>query len=228
MAHKIRLTQGVEDVQAIEAAFNLPDGFVNSLMNESDWSLIIKSNALIESASTRMLTLYFGKAELEEVFSVMGMGNLRSGKMAFISALNLLSRKNREFIGCLASLRNKLAHDISNVNFSLVEYFQLLPEDKLQRYLKHLNLRLESMEVAGDVIAGDDLILKFPAIVIWTSLLDCLTEIYMQSASGVLWNQRIQKLREAVRKDNMENQEPIDTLQSEVISLSLRSDSFKC
>lgn len=86
------MKQGIDDLAALEEAFGLPKGFIDSLINEDDWSLIIKSHALLESACADMLCHYFGKYELGDIFAHLDLSNKKSGKTAFISALKLLRK----------------------------------------------------------------------------------------------------------------------------------------
>lgn len=185
------IRMGIDDIHAFENAFGLPKGFIDSLQNDNDWSLIVKSHALIESASSNLLTHYFGKKELGDLFSQLEMSNKKYGKAAFISALRLLDKKERAFISILSELRNVVAHDISNVNISLVDYLQSLSPDKRKSYLKTLNIWLTSITVNGIDYKGDDLILRFPKQVLWSSLKYCLFQIWLKSVYAIERNKEI-------------------------------------
>lgn len=43
------IKQGIDDLNALEDEFGIPRGYIDSLHNEDDWSLIIKAHALLES-----------------------------------------------------------------------------------------------------------------------------------------------------------------------------------
>jgi hypothetical protein len=106
----------------IENELGLPTNFLWNLRHDDDWSVIIKLHALIETAVTHLLVRYFGHDELEDVFSNMELGNVRAGKVVFLSKLNCLEESQRGFIRSLSKLRNHLVHDIRNVRFSLTEH----------------------------------------------------------------------------------------------------------
>jgi hypothetical protein len=195
------IRQGIEDLAALENAFGLPAGFIDALRNEDDWSLIIKSHALLESACADMLCHQLGKYELADVFAQLEMSNKRYGKAAFISALSLLSKAERRFISELSELRNLVVHNASNVAFSLRDYLLGLSGEKLTRLLASLNLRLKSITISGETLEGNDLALRYPALVIWSSLTACLGSIYIQDVFAIKRNELIKKMVSELRKE---------------------------
>lgn len=212
MDDKTVALQGIDDVAAIEKEFSLPCGFFDSLVKEDDWSLVIKCHALLESATSRMLTLYFGKRCLGEIFTRMELSNRLTGKAAFISQLELIGRHQRAFISHLSELRNQLVHNVSNTCVSLPDLLYSLPAQKRSGYVGALNIRLESIVVDGLKVSGDDLVLKYTKHVIWASTLVCLSDIWAQSVFAVKRNERITQLMKEV--------EPI-TIDPRTISISL-------
>lgn len=183
--------QGVDDVAAIEQEFSLPRGFFDSLVKEDEWSLVIKCHALLESATSRMLTLYFGKRCLNDIFTRMELSNRQTGKAAFISQLELLGSQQRAFISHLSELRNQLVHNVSNTSVSLPELLASLPAKKRSGYVGSLNIRVESIVANGSKVTGDDLVLKFTKHVIWSSTLICLSDIWAQCVFAVKRNELI-------------------------------------
>ncbi len=49
----------------LERRIGLPEGFFAHLLDENDWSFIIKLHALFEAACTHMLLFHFQEPELE-------------------------------------------------------------------------------------------------------------------------------------------------------------------
>ena len=183
--------QGIDDLAALEDAFALPRKFIDNLINEDDWSLVIKSHALLESACADMLCHHFGKYELADIFAQMDMSNKRYGKIAFISSLNLLNKSERRFISELSELRNRLVHNASSVTFSLGNYFSNLTREKQERLSSALNLRLERISTEDEVIEGVNLLIEQPRAVIWSSLTLCLSSIYIQDVFAIKRNELI-------------------------------------
>lgn len=76
-------------------------------------------NAVLETALNHLLTTRMGNPKLADIFPYVEMGNVRSGKIAFIRAYDLLSEESCLFIRYLGQLRNTLAHNIKNFDFNL-------------------------------------------------------------------------------------------------------------
>lgn len=214
------MKQGIDDLAALEEAFGLPKGFIDSLINEDDWSLIIKSHALLESACADMLCHYFGKYELGDIFAHLDMSNKKCGKTAFISALKLLSKAERRFISELSELRNMLVHNASNVTFSLEKHFSSLTKEKQKSLHSALNLRLERISSKNEIIEGVNLLIKTPKAVIWSSLTQCLSSIYIQDVFAI---KRNELLNDALEKIKIAG--PIE-IRQEDIPLTIGSKPF--
>ena len=96
----------------------LPLQLFENLMDDDDWSFVIKVHALVEAAVSSLLVYGFKNEQLSTVANALPRGNRRFGKIAFVKQLDLLSDKARAFILKLSQLRNQLAHQIENVTFS--------------------------------------------------------------------------------------------------------------
>jgi hypothetical protein len=109
-------------LMALSKNLELPEGFLtNLLLEDSDWSFIVKAQAILETAVTSLLVAHLGKPELEDVIAE----NLEmSQRIKMLSALNLCSPEQREMMRRLANLRNRLAHTAQGTLFSLPEYLQ--------------------------------------------------------------------------------------------------------
>ena len=109
----------------LERDCELPPGFCFALLQETDWSFVIKLHALLETAVSQLLVHTLGHNELADVFARLEMSNTQTGKLAFVNALHVLPKAHVEFIRALSELRNQLVHRVKNVNFNLTEYFSL-------------------------------------------------------------------------------------------------------
>ncbi|VXC32329.1 hypothetical protein [Pseudomonas sp. 8O] len=214
------MEQGTDDLAALEEAFGLPEKFIDNLINEDDWSLIIKSHALLESACADMLCHYFGKYEIGDIFAHLDMSNKKYGKIAFISALKLLSKAERRFISELSELRNMLVHNVSNATFSLENYVSSLTTDKQKNLHSALNLRLKIVSYKNEVIEGVDLLIKRPKFLIWSSLTQCLSSIYIQDVFAIKRNELLSNALEKIKSAG-----PIH-IKQEDIPLTIGSESF--
>jgi hypothetical protein len=109
-------------LMALSKDLELPEGFLtNLLLEESDWSFIVKAQAILETAVTSLLVAHLGKPELEDVIAEhLEM----SQRIKMLSALNLCTPEQREMMRRLGNLRNRLAHTAQGTLFSLPEYLK--------------------------------------------------------------------------------------------------------
>lgn len=140
-----------ELVPLLEQKLGLNPGFFESLDrdDENDWSFVIKIHALVEAAISHLLTDHLQRPELHDLFSRLDMSNKTTGKAAFVKALGLLDEPERRFISSLSELRNKLVHDVRNVNFDFVAYVEDMPAKDRDTFLKNFNLL--STEITDDI-----------------------------------------------------------------------------
>lgn len=113
-----------ESLEALEIDLGLPKGFCTRLIEEDDWSFVIKLHALLENALSELITRALQRKELSDIFSRLEMSNTKTGKIAFVQALRLLPAGHILFVRKLSELRNAIAHKIQNTSINLVEYFK--------------------------------------------------------------------------------------------------------
>lgn len=167
-------------VPLLESKLGISPGFFQSLDGESgnDWSFIIKVHALIEAAISHLLTEHLQQPELEGVFSRLDMSNKATGKVAFIKALGLLAEPERRFVSSLSELRNKLVHDVRNVNFDLAEDVEKMNPKNQEIFLKNFNLL--STEVTNDV---RNLFRFDPRQALWFAAMAFLGIVYLKAST---------------------------------------------
>ena len=138
-------------VPLLEARLGLDAGFFERLDTEddSDWAFVIKLHALIEAAISHLLTTELNRAELEGLFARLDISNKATGKAAFVEALGLLDKPARRFMSSLSELRNKLVHDVKNVNFDLEAYVADMTSDQHKQFITNFNL--QSSDLTDDV-----------------------------------------------------------------------------
>ena len=111
----------IKAVTATLTSIGLSEDFFNGLLNQgNDWTFIIKSHALLESAITHLIVADLDRSELAPIVSNLEMSNTKVGKVAFTKELGLLTKDYRSFIRNLSELRNQLVHDIRNTAFSFI------------------------------------------------------------------------------------------------------------
>ncbi|WP_316674913.1 hypothetical protein [uncultured Tolumonas sp.] len=108
-----------DSILELEEKIGVKSNFFRNLLNEDDWSFIIKLHALFEAACTHLLLFHFKEPQLAKTISRLELSNKTTGKIAFLSELELLGTEERRLISALSELRNKLVHDVRNSEFSL-------------------------------------------------------------------------------------------------------------
>jgi hypothetical protein len=120
----------------IEHQLGLPAGFLRGLYDhEDDWSFVIKSHAFLEAALTHLLADHLGKEDLLPVFAYLETSNVRTGKLAFVKAFDLLDKGARRFIHTLSELRNDLVHEVSNVSFRFDTHVAQLSDKERKEFI---------------------------------------------------------------------------------------------
>ncbi len=116
----------------LEAEVGLPAGFLNSLLEEDDWSFIVKAHALIEAAMTHALVQCTGLSAAENFFARLDLSGGQIGKAKLASDLGLVTPWECKFIRKLSEIRNDFVHDVKNAGVSLNSYFGSHSPDKNQ------------------------------------------------------------------------------------------------
>lgn len=125
-----------EAAESLEKELNLPENFLQNLLEEDDWSFIIKLHALMEASVSYLLVHHFGDSRLSKIFEHLELSDAKKGKIAFVSELELLPSENRRFLRRLSELRNILVHNVINVKFNLENYVNGLNKDQFSNFLK--------------------------------------------------------------------------------------------
>ena len=140
-------------IAGLEKAVGVRRGFFSALEDEDDWSFVIKLHALFEAACAHLVLFHFGEPRLTAVISRLELSNRTTGKLAFMTALELIGKRSRRYIAALSELRNELVHDVRNSEFDLEEWFSSL-EPNRQRSLAVAFSPLESFVREGPHLPG--------------------------------------------------------------------------
>jgi hypothetical protein len=136
------------DVGKLEQALQMPTGFLGRLVEEDDWSFVVKSHALMESALSYLLRNNADQ-RAAAIFDTLPLRG-RASKLAFIKRLCPLDEAVVQFINSYSDLRNTLLHDVKNVGFSFTLHFKNIPARELRKVLASYT---DLLRVPEDVIA---------------------------------------------------------------------------
>ncbi len=119
----------------LERDLSLPNGFCSHLLYGDDWSFIIKTHALIETAVTYSMTRLVSTPALVPFFETLAL-NGRTSKLRVLECLTQIESPFRRFVKQLSRLRNLLVHDIKLTTFSLRNHVHGLPPSELQEWIQ--------------------------------------------------------------------------------------------
>lgn len=125
----------ITEISEFEARLKLPSGFYFKLLEEDDWSFVIKLSSLFEGACTQVLSALVDCPELNEVLVRMDMAAPR-GKIDTLRKFGSLSDDQAKILKVIAELRNDLVHGISKVGFRFENYFEGLVPSKVDQQVK--------------------------------------------------------------------------------------------
>ena len=108
----------------LERRLKLPKGFYSDLLNNDDWSFVIKLSALFEATCTHVLVARLQVPDLLDEITHIEYANLKYGKIKILKKLGVLSANQYEYLMALATLRNKIVHSIENTAFSFSKFLE--------------------------------------------------------------------------------------------------------
>lgn len=165
------------EIYEFEARLKLPSGFYYKLLEEDDWSFVIKLSSLFEGACTQVLLAQVGCPELSEVLARMDMAAPR-GKIDTLRKFGSLSDDQAKILKVIAELRNELVHGISKVGFRFERYFEGMTPSKADQQVKLFGYGLlERLQVGNKKVPRTQFVRDNTKLSIWltaSEVLACL------------------------------------------------------
>lgn len=169
------------DIVALENDIGVRRGFFRALLSEGDdWSFVIKTHALIEAAVSHLLGEVTGHPELVHTFSQIELSGVRTGKLAFAEVLGCLDASERQTIRKLSELRNRLVHDVSNVDFTFDDWTQSLDKNQMKAFVQAFGPGSESFDIDGTQVLSTEFFKQNARLNIWVACLFLLSLIYQR------------------------------------------------
>jgi len=183
-------------VGSIEQEFGLKDGFLLDLGKGDDWSFVIKMHALIEAMVSHLLTHAIGDTRLSEFFERLELSNPRTGKIVVAGMLELLEGPERRFIRLVSELRNRLVHNVRNVNFDLQTYYDGLDKNQRQGFLDGASWWYSPG--SSDLVGA---LKNNPQSILWFALLSLIVRISDRLSVAKGRNQKLQDILDFLSGD---------------------------
>src|ERR1017187_995933 len=98
----------LESVGSLESLLGLTGGFFQHLLDEDDWSFIIKTHALLESGLTRLLEIAIVPPMPQTFISTLTLSGGRHSKLQLLRSLKLADADTANFVEGLSRIRNGL------------------------------------------------------------------------------------------------------------------------
>ena len=166
------LFQNVEDL--IEK-LKLPKDFYYDLINESDWAIVIKLSALIETISTNLLAYKFSAPDLEGNFAYLDQAHSKIGRITLLKKMGSINSQQAKVLLAVAELRNSLAHNIENLNFQFDKYISSLNKDQKKQFVKKFGYDYRDFFIVNDnKTSRYDYVINNPKDVIWNIVAEIL------------------------------------------------------
>jgi hypothetical protein len=146
-----------------------------------------KLHAFFEAVITNFLVVSLERENLRDTLSHFPLSDKKFGKMEFVRALSLLSERPLKFISALSELRNRLVHDVKNVNFDLKVYVGGLDSNQLKNFKRSFGFFFESIENGEAELSR--LLVESPKIIVLISAYECLMQIHFKKQDA-----RIQRM----------------------------------
>jgi hypothetical protein len=192
-----------ESVGDFEERLSLPKDFYKTLLNEDDWSFVIKLSALFEAACTHTLVSRLGAKQIEDNLAFLDQANSKYGKIQLLKQLGAIYPEQAKFLDKIAELRNKLAHDISNVNFTFKQYVFSLDENQKKVFIDWAGLGVaDNVKHEGQTIRRADFVTSNPKFSIWLTAAEVVACMYLEFEHAAFIN----KFDFRALLENMKNQ----------------------
>ncbi|WP_257818401.1 hypothetical protein [Burkholderia glumae] len=113
--------------------------FLLALLDGDDWSLVIKSHALIESLVTELIVSKIDQPTMKSFIERLPLSDNEIGKIRIAKDYGILSAGQRSFLKNFSELRNRLVHRVENINFKFLEYVANLDKNQKNRGRKPIH-----------------------------------------------------------------------------------------
>lgn len=207
-------------VEQSEPLLGLEKGFFRKLLTEDDWSFVIKTHALIESALTRLIETTVRPEPLGEFVTAFDLSGGRHSKVELLRRCDLIDDSEAKFVRGLSRIRNRLVHNVRYTSCDLSKFvsdhFSANQKDDFVKntcciFTEHKDVTRDS-EIRADVI-------KTPKRYIWLCALHVTAMATLRTR-----NAEIQAELDALERRNLELDAKV--AKKELEKLLAATDSF--
>jgi len=200
MTEKEILDDMNKSIEQFEKDLKVPNGFYAKLAKEDDWSFVIKISALLETASTDVLTTVLGYREIEEALTYLDYGNGKSGKIVLMEKLDIVHKNQATTLRKLLEIRNKVAHRLKDINFTFDEYIKPFDSKQKESFVKNFGQNADDLKLENLKFDKQAFILKHPKIAIWFTVREIIATMYLSKEKKEIQNELRLHIDEEIKK----------------------------
>lgn len=172
----IRVTDFKDIVSALFKSVHLRTKEYNTklakIAENDDWSFLIKAVAILDSSATRLLVARLGDSRFERLIHRMSF----SAKVDLLFDLDLCDKQMKRMMNQLASMRNRLAHDPNEMNFTFKSYIRAMSGAQRKRFVLSIQVRAEG----NGNPQLEKLTLTRTKVAIWVNLVSLLSVLALE------------------------------------------------
>lgn len=133
---KVRVSGQLIDsgIERLQTRIGLEKDFFKNLLEDDDWSFVIKLHALIEAVCSGLLTFHFNEPKLGRIFSRIELSDKTKGKIQFLKETGLIDEFDRKYIAALSELRNRFVHDVKNCGIKLNDVVNSYDKNQMKNF----------------------------------------------------------------------------------------------
>lgn len=178
----------IKHLQTISELLGLRADLLTDLLflEGSDWSFLIKTNALLETATVVLLTDHLGKPELQDFFA---QELEMSQRIKMLRALDVISEAEMKMLQALGRMRNNLAHNAKETDFTFAAYFS--NKDRKRSFADNLACMWpDKVNWSGKEVSRVYFVEQMPRLAVWGAMMK-ITGRTLKARLGRLYQEQL-------------------------------------
>lgn len=169
-----------EAAEYVAKRLGLPPQFVIKLLDEDDWSFIVKAHALVEASVMQAIKHRLSGHSISKFLGKLTMRRL----LDFAKDLDALDSQLCSKIRLLSEIRNDIVHDVTKVSFSFAQY---LSDQQKRNGFQGLFLNGVSgcVDIAGHSVGRKQFLIDNPKLAVMFFLIELLVEVYLEESKAM-------------------------------------------
>ena len=188
-------------IDTISEDINKNNDFLFELLNDNDWSFVIKAHALLETIITELIICKIEEAKLKPLIDKIPLHDTQVSKIKILKTYGLITKEQETFIKTLSEIRNNIVHKFENINFSFSKYVEGLDKNQKKVWKNKIVWFKFSEKTINDM---KNLSLSNPKNAIWFSIFlyisETVVEINKLKGIQILKNEAMKTTKELLNK----------------------------